>query len=332
MNIDYESDHTVTENTTIQNNAIVIEKFGDATELKQSHLSVMVPNDNQVLIKIHNAAINPIDVKTRAGIGFAAAQNKDNLPIGLGYDVCGQVVAVGAEVNEFAIGDMVMGMVGFPLSPGCYQDYRLAECGDIISVNSVQDFSSLSGLCLSGLTALQGLMLLSKKLKAGAHVYINAAGGGVGHLAVQIAYNLGFKVTAIVSDPTAAFVNSLACQVVSYDQFVEANDAQALFDVAGGARGLKCIAALKSDSQVVTVPTVTAQECIDLANSMNIACQGMLVSPNTADLTQLFLWYQEGQLKLHIDSQFTFSDVAKAHERVESGLAQGKVMLVNSNY
>ncbi|OUL59423.1 NADP-dependent oxidoreductase [Pseudoalteromonas ulvae] len=322
----------MTEHATIQNKAIVIEEFGDISKLKLSQLPVMTPQNNQVLIKIHNAAINPIDVKTRAGIGFAAAQNKDNLPIGLGYDVCGQIVAVGDAVSEFSIGEMVVGMVGFPLHPGCYQDYRLAESCEIISVNSLQDYSSLSGLCLSGLTALQGLMLLTKELKAGAHVYINAAGGGVGHLAVQIARNLGFEVTAIVSNPDQTFVRSLASYVVSYEQFVEANDAQALFDVAGGARGLKCIAALKTDSQVVTVPTVTAQECIDLANSMNIACQGMLVSSNTADLTQLFLWYQEGQLKLHIDSQFTFSDVAKAHNRVESGLTQGKVILVNSNY
>ncbi|MBE0362625.1 NADPH2:quinone reductase [Pseudoalteromonas ulvae UL12] len=322
----------MTEQAASQNKAMVIEQFGDTTQLKQFHLPVMAPNDNQVLIKIHNAAINPIDVKTRAGIGFAAAQNKEHLPIGLGYDVCGQIVAVGAAVSEFSIGEVVMGMVGFPLSPGCYQDYRLADRSEIISGSSVQDFSSMSGLCLSGLTALQGLRLLTEDLHLGAHIYINAAGGGVGHLALQIARNLGFEVTAIVSNPDQTFVRSLASYVVSYEQFVEANDAQALFDVAGGARGLKCIAALKTDSQVVTVPTVTAQECIDLANSMNIACQGMLVSSNTADLTQLFLWYQEGQLKLHIDSQFTFSDVAKAHNRVESGLTQGKVILVNSNY
>ena len=322
----------MTEHATIQNKAIVIEEFGDTSKLKLSRFPVMTPQNNQVLIKIHNAAINPIDVKTRAGIGFAAAQNKDNLPIGLGYDVCGQIVAVGDAVSEFSIGEMVVGMVGFPLHPGCYQDYRLATSCEIISVNSLQDYSSLSGLCLSGLTALQGLMLLTKELKSGAHVYINAAGGGVGHLAVQIARNLGFEVTAIVSDPTATFIDAFACHVVSYDQFVKNNDAHALFDVAGGARGLKCIGALAAGSQAVTVPTVTAQECINLANSMNILCQGMLVSSNTADLTQLFLWHQKGQLQLQIDSQFTISDVAGAHARIESGLAQGKVMLINSDY
>lgn len=310
------------------NHAFVINQFGSENEFTQVEHEIVAPTSQQVLIRTISAAVNPIDVKTRNGIGFAAAQNKDNFPLVLGYDLCGEVIACGPDVIEFSQGDKVIGMVGFALNPGCYQEYCLVNTADIIKVTQTKEVSMLSGLCLAGLTALQGIRLLTKHLTHEHHVYINAARGGVGHLAIQIARNLGFKVTAVTGDPTEALFGHLAINAVSYDVFYASNQADAFFDIAGGERGLAALAALKVGAKMVTVPTLTAPQIVTTASQLGLHCSGMLVENNLDDLKQLVQWYQNNQLELVIDSVFPMNEVSAAHQRVATGQTVGKVILL----
>ncbi|WP_158513712.1 alcohol dehydrogenase catalytic domain-containing protein, partial [Vibrio anguillarum] len=104
----------------MDNKQIAITEFGGPEVLVIQTSDVPQPKAGEVLVKVAFAGVNPIDVKTRAGLGWAAAQNKDKLPWVPGYDISGQVVEVGEDNRRFQIGDNVAGFVGFPLRGGGY--------------------------------------------------------------------------------------------------------------------------------------------------------------------------------------------------------------------
>lgn len=97
---------------------VVYDRFGEHDVLQVVQSDVPEPGTGQVLVRVHGAGLNPIDWKTRKGLGFAARQIENSLPWTPGYDVAGEVLAVGDDVTTLAPGDRVMGMVGFPAGGG----------------------------------------------------------------------------------------------------------------------------------------------------------------------------------------------------------------------
>ncbi|WP_412841362.1 alcohol dehydrogenase catalytic domain-containing protein, partial [Aeromonas dhakensis] len=158
-----------------------ITAFGAPSVLRLNPSQDKVPAEGEVRVRICFAGINPIDAKTRAGLGWAAAQNKEKLPWTPGYDVAGVVEKVGPGVSSLAEGDRVCGMVGFPLAAGGYGESVVAREEELVKL---EDLALRQGaaLPLAGLTAWQGLFEHGA-LKAGQRVLILAGAGGVGHLA-----------------------------------------------------------------------------------------------------------------------------------------------------
>eukprot|EP01029_Cantina_marsupialis_P003948 TRINITY_DN13976_c0_g2_i2.p1 TRINITY_DN13976_c0_g2~~TRINITY_DN13976_c0_g2_i2.p1 ORF type:complete len:142 (-),score=12.11 TRINITY_DN13976_c0_g2_i2:10-435(-) len=102
---------------------IVIPEFGSAEVLAFQEVDIPQPKAGEVLVKVAYAGINPIDVKTRAGLGWAAAENKDNLPWVPGYDISGSIAGLGEGAQAFEVGQEVVGFIGFPLRAGGYSQY-----------------------------------------------------------------------------------------------------------------------------------------------------------------------------------------------------------------
>ncbi|MGL5537701.1 MAG: NADP-dependent oxidoreductase, partial [Aeromonas veronii] len=159
-----------------------ITAFGDPSVLKLNPSLDKVPADGEVRVRICFAGVNPIDAKTRAGLGWAAAQNKDKLPWTPGYDISGVVEKVGPGVTSLVEGDRVCGMVGFPLAAGGYGESVVASESELVKLDGVS-LQQGAALPLAGLTAWQGL-LEHGGLQSGQRVLILAGAGGVGHLAV----------------------------------------------------------------------------------------------------------------------------------------------------
>lgn len=107
----------------MENKQIAITQFGGVENLSIQTSAIPEPKAGEVVVKVSFSGINPIDVKTRAGLGWAAAQNKDNLPWVPGYDISGQIVTLGDQAERFTIGDNVAGFIGFPLQGGGYSQY-----------------------------------------------------------------------------------------------------------------------------------------------------------------------------------------------------------------
>lgn len=305
-----------------------ISRFGGVDVLQLSDQPLQSPAAHQVLLDVRYAAVNPVDAKTRAGLGWAAQKFKDALPWTPGFDICGVVKACGDDVTSFTIGQRVCGMI---FDGGAYASETLASAELLLPVpNHVAD-EQAAALPVAGLTAWQGLFEVGQ-LKAGETVLIAAAAGGVGHIAVQLAKQAGAKVIATASKSNHDFVRSLGA-----DEVVDYHDAEAMsaltgqidfvLDLVGFESGLQSLAFLKPNGRQVTVPTVAAPQIKEAAEAQGKKASGILVHPDIEGLKALLSLCAEGKLKISIGQIFPLSQGAAAHTAIETGRTKGKILL-----
>jgi NADPH2:quinone reductase len=312
--------------------AMAITEFGDVNTLKLIDKPLVLPTAGQVLIKLRAAAVNPIDVKTRAGLGWAAQQNADKLPFVTGYDCFGQVVAIGTGVADLDVEDMVVGMVGFPLDAGCYGQYVIAGSDDLVRVDASADIS-IAALPLAGLTAYQGLFEFGQ-LQQGQTVVISAAAGGVGHIAVQLAVMAGANVIAVASEHNHAMLLQLgAAQVINYrelSQFESLTNIDLWFDLIGGDAAIAQLKLVGEVKRLITVPTISAQRICDFLIFKGTVTAGMLVKPDITQLAKLVKLVENTKLRLNIVKYIDFKLAAQAHGLIEQARVSGKIVLTMS--
>ncbi|MBQ4877421.1 NADP-dependent oxidoreductase [Pseudoalteromonas luteoviolacea] len=298
--------------------------FGTADRLQIRSLPQPTLERGQVFIRITSSSINPIDVKTRAGLGYVAQSKQDGAFLPLGYDVLGIIEEVSEGVNNLAVGDTVLGMVGFPSTPGCYASHVIVESEEIIVVDSkVSD--EFAGLSLAGLTALQSL----NKLNANAGtLFINAPTGGVGHLAIQLAVLNGFDVVAVTT--RKALIESLNFDVatMSYEEFFDQPQSGQLLDLVGGELACKMLSHMEAGTSFVTVPSITKDAVIEHGASFGAQGDGILVQANPKHLNELYKAVATQRVKLVASKKFKLDEVALAHKYVEQGEHFGKVIIV----
>ncbi|WP_421207646.1 NADP-dependent oxidoreductase [Aeromonas enteropelogenes] len=310
-----------------------ITAFGDPSVLRLNPSLDKVPAEGEVRVRICFAGVNPIDVKTRAGLGWAAAQNKDKLPWTPGYDVAGVVEKVGPGVSSLVEGDRVCGMVGFPLQAGGYAESVVAGEGELVRLDGVS-LKQGAALPLAGLTAWQGLFEHGA-LKAGQRVMILAGAGGVGHLAIQFAAAYGAEVVATASGDNHSFLHGLGANtLVDYhdadwaEQIVAAGgQVDLVLDLVGGESGKAALACVKPGGRLVTVPTITAQLIKDAGAEAGVEVLGMLVHPDQKQLAQMLLLLRQGEVKITVAGEFPLAEGALAHRIIEGGHVRGKLLL-----
>ena len=310
---------------------ILFTQFGSPTVLTLVERPMPACNNHQLLIKIHAAGLNPIDYKIRNGSSFVARQLKDHLPSGLGYDFSGVVETIGKEAQDIKIkiGDAVMGIIGLPDHPGSYAEYICITPECIIPKPATLSFLQAAALPTAGLTVLQALQLA--KISTGQTVLIHAGAGGVGHLAIQLARQLGATVITTASQRNHDFLYALGtnrCIDYHKENFVEAinQPVDAVIDLVGGRVGIQSLEILSPTGYLVTVPTITAEEVIAAAKQKNRRAMGFLKKSNKSDLADLAQSVAEGRLKIEIDRVFQLSEAAAAHEYLESGHVRGKLV------
>ncbi|KMQ73383.1 NADP-dependent oxidoreductase [Marinobacter subterrani] len=309
---------------------VVYDRFGDRDVLQVVQSAVPAPATGQVLVRVHGAGLNPIDWKTRKGLGFAARQIEHSLPWTPGYDMAGEVVTVGDEVTTLAPGDRVMGMIGFPAGGGGYSEYALAAADELAIVPEELDLVAAGALPLAALTAWQALFEVAK-LESGQKILIHAGAGGVGHFAVQFALERGAHVIATASAGNRDFLAELGVhEVIDYrttDIGEECYGLDVVLDLVGGDTGKRSLHTLGEQGVLVTIPTVTADEIISTAESLGLRAHGMMVRPDVFHLEEIAELIEDGDVKVHIEKAFALDDVAQAHELLEGGHVRGKLVL-----
>ena len=195
--------------------AIVIDEFGGPEVLNFRDHPVPEISNDQVLVKVSAAGVNPVDWKIREG--YVAQLFPHQLPLVPGWDMAGIVESVGKNVTGFKPGDEVYGYNRLPtVQHGTYAEFAPADAG-MLAVKPVNlEFAEASTIPLAALTAWQSLVDFGT-LKMGESLFVTAGSGGVGGFAIQIALHLGARVCAAASAHNHDYLRSLgADHVIDY--------------------------------------------------------------------------------------------------------------------
>ena len=318
--------------------AIVYHDYGSSDVLKLEEVPKPSPKNNQVLIKIHAASLNPLDWRLMSGkprlarVMASAVRMNTGTP---GVDAAGVIEEVGKDVKEFKPGDAVFGGV---LS-AC-AEYGCARASKVALKPESVTFEQAATVNVAGLTSLQAVRDKAK-VQPGEHVLVNGAGGGVGTFAVQIAKVFGAHVTGVCSTGKLEMVRSIGADaVIDYtkEDFV---DLPTRYDVILQCVGNKSIAelrrALKPNGRVVLIGAPHEPSMMQLFGPL---IEAALLSPfrkqkaipmvgkaNAKDLSFLGELIATGKLNPVIDHCYPLSETAEAMRYLEDGHAGGKLII-----
>lgn len=263
---------------------------------------------------------------TRDGAA-APTPTGDGFPWIPGWDVAGTVEAVGSGVSRFAVGDRVCGLVGFPRAAGTYAEYVVAHVSQLSrSPRSLTDVEA-AALPLAGLTAWQA-MADAGDLETNRRVVITAASGGVGHIAVQVAVDLGAHVIAVTSTYSVDFVRGLgAAEVLDRTQgdWTARIDAPVdlLLDASGHDMRAAAYATVAPGGRFIALPSAATGDPVP----DSILSPKVFVAPDGLELQLLTGTVERGMLRPHVSATLPLEQAAEAHRRIESGATRGKIVL-----
>lgn len=306
--------------------AIVQDRLGGPEVLHVAEVPDPEPGPDQIRVRVETAGVNPIDWKTRSGLGKALGEP----PFILGWELAGVVDAVGSAVSGFAVGEPVLGMPGFPRPGGAYAEYAIGPARAFLRRPAELPVIEAGGLALAGLTAWQSLVDVAG-LQAGQRLLVHAAAGGVGHLAVQIAKSLGAYVIGTASSAKHELLRSLgADELVDYretafEKAVEPVDV--VYDLIGGETAVRSLDVLRPGGLLICLPTIAAAAAIEAAKGRDVRATGFVVDPNAEDLRSLVGLATSGRLRVLVAQTFPLEQAADAHRLLERGHTTGKIVL-----
>lgn len=309
--------------------AIVLEKAGGPENLHLAEVQKPSIKENEVLVAVKAISLNPADVKPKYADEMLSMMYGKERPIILGWDIAGTVTEVGAAVTNLKVGDKVFGMVNFPGVGNAYAEFVAAPEAHLAVMPNNVFFTEAAATTLAALTALQ---ILSRKIKKGDRVLIQAGSGGVGHFAIQIAKSFGAYVITTASAKNKDFVLSIgADEAIDYHtQKIEEilSDIDFVLDTQGGKVLENSVKVLKNGGVVLTTVAPDVSEEVKVAaKKENKTITNILVHSSAEDMYTLKGMLESGAIKPNIYKTFAFEDMADAHREVEKGRTVGKVIV-----
>jgi NADPH:quinone reductase-like Zn-dependent oxidoreductase len=318
--------------------AVVYDRYGSADVLRYADVAQPVPGEKDVLVKVHANSLNFGDVAARTGrpglIRLVMGLRRPRVPI-LGRDVAGTVTAVGAKVTRFRVGDPVVG----ELSQGAFAEYVAAPETYFVLKPEPVSFEDAATLPVAANTAVQ--VLRGARVKAGDHVLVNGASGGVGTFTVQVAKSLGATVTGVCRTRNVELVRSLgADHVVDYTQEDVTRGGtrfDVVIDLVGNhplaefrriltPRGTY-IASFGSGGPIVgPVPRMISASFRSLFARQRLGT--VAARRNADDLTKALAMVADGSLRPAIERTWPQSETADAIRHLQNEHARGKIVLL----
>ena len=312
--------------------------YGSVDDLAVETVARPVPAASEVLVRVHAAAVNPLDLHYMQGspyfmrLGTGIGEPHDHR---LGIDFAGTVAATGDAVTTFAVGDEVFGG-----SLGAFSEYVVvAEDGPLAPKPGNVSFEQAAGVPIAAVSALQALRDMAQ-VQAGHKVLINGASGGVGTFAVQIAKSLGAEVTGVCSKRNVELVRSIGADyVIDYksESYVEGEERyDAIIDMVGNHSLSANRRVLSDDGVLVLVGGPKGDWLRPLWRPLGAVLTNLfaarraepfLAEMNRDDLVQLAALMASGQVTPVVDQVFPDDDIWNALRYVQTGRSRGKTIV-----
>jgi len=326
--------------------AVRLHEFGGPEVLRYEAAPVPELKPGEVLVRVHAIGLNPPDWYLRDGYKMLPPEWRPSvaMPLTLGTDISGVVAAVAPDVQGFAVGEAVFGMIRFP-SVGesrAYAEYVAAPAADLAHKPASLGHVEAAGAPMSGLTAWQYLIELGHSEAnpfqpaphrpvplQGKRVLVNGAAGGVGHLAVQLAKWQGAHVIAVASGGHEVLLRELgAAEFIDYTKTPAedvAHDVDVVLDTLSGPTTGRFLRTLRRGGALFPV-------FLGFADAEEAAQRGITVSmaqvrSSGAQLAEFGRLLADGTVRVVIDSTFPLAEARQAHERAARGHIQGKIVL-----
>jgi NADPH:quinone reductase-like Zn-dependent oxidoreductase len=322
--------------------AIVRDTYGSPDVLELTDIDKPEPGDDEVLLRVHAASVNPADWHILRGAPYIARMQfglrkpKDRV---LGCDVAGHIEAVGKNVTMLQPGEEVFGSP-FMHGLGAFAEWVCISEDLLAPKPAALSFEQVAAVPLAALTALQGLRDQGR-IEPRHKVLIIGASGGVGTFAVQIAKAFGANVTGVCSTRNVEMVRALgADHVIDYTQedFTQSGQKYDLiFQLAGTLSPSECRSALTSNGNLVLSsgesegrwigPVDRVIKGFVLSPFVSQKMASFTVKPNREDLQLLKQFIEDGTLTPEIDRTYLLAQVPEAIRYLEEGHARGKVVI-----
>jgi len=312
--------------------AILCEKYGPPEVLQLKEVEKPVPKEDELLVKVHAASANPLDLQMRGGLArLWSGLSKPRDPR-LGRDIAGQVEAIGSNVTQFQAGDEVFGVC-----KGGFAEYAIASEKELALKPAKSSFEEAASAPVAAITALQGLRDRGQ-IQPRQKVLINGASGGVGTFAVQIAKSFGAEVTAVCSPRNLDMARSIgADHVIDYTQEDFTRNEQR-YDLIFAVNGYHPISAYR---HTLTPQGIYLAAGGSLAQVLQALLLGRLISKtggqklgfmgianiNQKDLGVVSELLESGKVVPVIDRSYPLSETAEALRYLGEGHARGKVVI-----
>ena len=301
-----------------------VHEFGPPEIMKFERVPRPEPGPGEVLIKVEAAGVGPWDGWIRAG----KSALPQPLPLTLGSDLSGQIVAMGPRVSELRVGDQVYGVTN-PQFIGAYAECALASAGMVSSKPASLTHVEAASVPVIAVTAWQALFDHAQ-LKAGQTVVIHGAAGNVGSYAIQLARRAGLQTIATVGTDDMSLVRKLGANtVIDYrtQRFEkEVRDADAVIDLVGGETQSRSFQVLRRGGKLISAVSSPDQ---DLAERYGIKATFFLVNVTSQYLTEIARLIDGGKLRTNVGAVLPLADAREAHLMLERVRPQpkGKIVL-----
>jgi len=308
--------------------AIVVNEFGGPDVLKYQDEPKPEPKDDEILVRVMAAAVNPVDAYVRQGM--FAKRGLGDRPAIIGSDIAGVVEKTGAAARKFKPGDAVYSYLSV-VRGGAYAEFALAKESETALKPRNINFEEAAAVPLAATTAWQAL-IDTAKIDKGQTVLIHGGSGGVGSFAVQIAKARGAKVFS-----TASTAHQNTLKQLGVDQAIDYTTTKFEDVVRDVDVVLNCVRAdaLGRSYGVVRkrgiIVSITGEPDQTECAKHSIRCSGLGANPDAKVLEELTKLIEAGKIKPIVSQTYPLADAARAHQQIETHHTLGKIVLKVAN-
>jgi NADPH:quinone reductase-like Zn-dependent oxidoreductase len=313
--------------TTPMMKAIVVHQPGGPEVLQYEDAPRPEPKDDEILIRVMAAGVNPVDAAIRAGRFHGGAGQSPMIP---GMDVSGVVEKTGAKIDKFKKGDAVYAYLSFK-EQGGYAEFAIAKQEETALKPKNIKFEEAAAVPLAGTTAWQALVDTAK-LEKGQTVLIHGGSGGVGVFAIQIAKARGAKVIATASTANQDLLKQLGVdQAIDYTttKFEDAvKDVDVVLVAVRGDTLARSYGVVKKGGMIVSITGMPSQaEC----EKRGIRGSSLMAHPDAKVLEEFTKLIEAKKMTPIVSQIFPLAEAAKAHQQIETAHTRGKIVLKTAN-